>query len=142
MTRERNEIIIEGSDDGEVWKAYEFRWKPGDPYRRPLFCTPHMPRLDWQMWFCVFGRADQNRWFIPLLKRLLAGEPTVLGLMDKNPFPDHPPRYISATVYNYRYAPVNAKGAWWNRSNAEAYFPAVTLDEMRQAFPEYDVDIR
>ena len=25
MTRERNEIIIEGSDDGEVWKAYEFK---------------------------------------------------------------------------------------------------------------------
>ena len=101
-----------------------------------------MPRLDWQMWFGVFGGADQNRWFIPLLKRLLAGEPTVLGLMDKNPFPDHPPRYIRATSIQLPLRPGERQGRWWNRSNAEAYFPAVTLDEMRQAFPEYDVDIR
>jgi hypothetical protein len=140
MTRERNEIIIEGSDDGEIWKPYEFKYKPGDPFRMPRFCTPHMPRLDWQMWFGVFGRADQNRWFIPLLKRLLAGEPHVLALLDKNPFPNHPPKYIRAIEYNYRFAPVSAEGRWWNRSNAEGYFPAVTLQEMRQESPEPGVD--
>jgi hypothetical protein len=33
--RERNEIIFEGSEDGVVWRAYEFPFKPGDPMRRP-----------------------------------------------------------------------------------------------------------
>ncbi|HSV14530.1 MAG TPA: lipase maturation factor family protein, partial [Tepidisphaeraceae bacterium] len=37
MTTERPEIIIEGSDDGVLWKAYAFKWKPGDVTRRPAF---------------------------------------------------------------------------------------------------------
>jgi hypothetical protein len=64
----------------------------------------------------------------------------VLALLDKNPFPNHPPKYIRAIEYNYRFAPVSAEGRWWNRSNAEGYFPAVTLQEMRQEFPEPGVD--
>lgn len=56
MTTSRPEIIIEGSNDGELWKPYEFKYKPGDPNRRPGFVAPHQPRLDWQMWFAALGR--------------------------------------------------------------------------------------
>jgi hypothetical protein len=35
MTKQRYEIIVEGSDDGEHWKIYEFKYKPGDVNRRP-----------------------------------------------------------------------------------------------------------
>ncbi|MBA3542898.1 MAG: lipase maturation factor family protein, partial [Chthoniobacterales bacterium] len=45
MTKERPEIIIEGSADGLEWKAYEFKWKPGALDRRPAFVEPHQPRL-------------------------------------------------------------------------------------------------
>lgn len=51
MTTTRPEIIIEGSEDGKSWLPYEFKWKPGNPNRLPSFAGPHMPRLDWQMWF-------------------------------------------------------------------------------------------
>ena len=51
MTTSRPEIIIEGSMNGESWQTYEFKWKPGDPHRPTAFAGPHMPRLDWQMWF-------------------------------------------------------------------------------------------
>ena len=51
MTATRPEIIIEGSLDGKNWRAYEFRWKPTDPNQSPRFAGPHMPRIDWQMWF-------------------------------------------------------------------------------------------
>src|SRR5207302_10692786 len=44
MTDQRDEVIIEGSRDGIDWQPYEFKWKPGDPNRRPSFATPHMPR--------------------------------------------------------------------------------------------------
>src|ERR1043165_1362206 len=53
MTTKRPEIIVEGSDDGMTWIPYAFRWKPGDVRRRPEFTGPHMPRLDWQMWFAA-----------------------------------------------------------------------------------------
>ena len=51
MTTTRPEIIIEGSLDGKKWRAYEFRWKQTDPSQSPRFAGPHMPRIDWQMWF-------------------------------------------------------------------------------------------
>ena len=57
MTKQRPEIIIEGSDDAIEWKAYEFKWKPGALDRMPGFVEPHQPRLDWQMWFAASGRC-------------------------------------------------------------------------------------
>ena len=51
MTTTRPEIIIEGSLDGNNWRPYEFRWKPTDPTQLPKFAGPHMPRIDWRMWF-------------------------------------------------------------------------------------------
>ena len=82
MTTERPEIIVEGSEDGETWKPYTFRWKPGDLARRPRFTTPHMPRLDWQMWFAALaGDCRSQGWFLAFERRLLEGSPEVLGLL-------------------------------------------------------------
>src|ERR1041384_7795182 len=61
MTTEREEIVIEGSDDGEAWETYQFKYKPGDPNRRPGFVEPHQPRLDWQMWFAALSRFEACR---------------------------------------------------------------------------------
>ena len=51
MTKARPEIIVEGSVEGEDWKLYDFKWKPDHVDDSPGFAGPHMPRLDWQMWF-------------------------------------------------------------------------------------------
>ena len=75
MTTERPEIVVEGSKDGEDWQAYEFKWKPGDPGRAPGFVAPHMPRLDWQMWFAALRSYRGAPWFEQLLVRLLQGSP-------------------------------------------------------------------
>ncbi|PYL14986.1 MAG: hypothetical protein DME30_12255, partial [Verrucomicrobia bacterium] len=37
MTKDRREIVIEGSADGIDWQPYEFKWKPGDVMRAALF---------------------------------------------------------------------------------------------------------
>lgn len=55
MTTSRVEIVIEGSNDGEHWQAYEFKYKPGDLRRAPPWVEPFQPRLDWQMWFAALG---------------------------------------------------------------------------------------
>src|SRR5439155_12227992 len=47
MTKSRPEIVVEGSNNGVVWKEYEFKYKPGDLQRRPMFVEPHPPRLEW-----------------------------------------------------------------------------------------------
>ena len=98
MTTERPEIVVEGSEDGVEWRAYEFRWKPGDVARRPRFVAPHQPRLDWQMWFAALGGYEQNPWVRNLLARLLEGSRPVEGLLSRHPFPEHPQRYVRAVL--------------------------------------------
>ena len=130
MTTQRNEIVIEGSDDGETWKPYEFPYKPGDLARRPPWVAPHQPRLDWQMWFASLGSYRQNQWFINLMIRLLEGSPEVLRLLEKNPFADHPPRNLRASFYQYHFttwAERRATGHWWKRTEIGEYLPAIAL---------------
>jgi predicted DCC family thiol-disulfide oxidoreductase YuxK len=60
MTTERNEIVIEGSNDGVGWREYEFSYKPGDVRRPPRWNIPHQPRLDWQMWFAALDDPQET----------------------------------------------------------------------------------
>ena len=95
MTTRRPEIVVEGSDDGESWRPYRFRWKPCELDRRPRFTPFHLPRLDWQMWFAALGGDCRSQpWFLRFERRLLEGSPPVLALLRENPFPDRPPRYV------------------------------------------------
>ena len=122
MTTTRNEIVVEGSDDGVHWREYEFRYKPGDLNRRPPWNIPHQPRLDWQMWFAALDNAERSPWLSRFLERLLENEPSVTALLKKNPFPDKPPTYLRAELYQYTYAGKGA-GRWWDRRLVGLYFP-------------------
>jgi hypothetical protein len=130
MTETRPEIVIEASADGTDWKPYEFRWKPGDLSQPPRFCTPHQPRLDWQMWFEALrleqvhnatGTIDPRHmspWFQSFLLQLLKGAPKVVGLLQDHPFPDAPPKFSRIAHYQYRFtdaAEGRMTGNWWHR---------------------------
>jgi len=129
MTTHRNEIVIEGSDDGVTWREYEFRDKPGDVARAPGWNIPHQPRLDWQMWFAALDDPQRLPWFWNFMTRLLQNEPTVTALLEKNPFADKPPAYVRAAFYEYIFSDSaeKAKGIWWKRRLLGLYFPAVHL---------------
>ena len=129
MTTERNEIIIEGSDDGVEWREYGFPYKPGDVARRPPWNIPHQPRLDWQMWFAALDDPRRVDWFPHFLERLLQNEPTVTALLAGNPFAEKAPRYIRAQFYSYTFSSAEEmrKGFWWQRRSMGLYFPVVQL---------------
>ena len=134
MTTSRLEIIIEGSEDGVTWRPYEFKYKPGDVKRRPGFVEPHQPRLDWQMWFAALGTYQQNPWLVNFCVRLLQGSAPVLGLLERNPFPHAPPRYIRALAYDYRFTDFATRrktGAWWRRQEMGVYLPALSLKDVK-----------
>ena len=117
MTTERPEIVIEGTADGVTWTEYPFRWKAGDLARAPGFVQPHMPRLDWQMWFAALDPQRQAHWLFALVDRLLENDPAALGLLDGNPFPGEPPRLVRLALYRYRFTtPDEGAGRdWWTR---------------------------
>src|ERR1017187_6880489 len=134
MTTARPAIIIEGSNDGQTWSADEFKYKPGAPTRRPAFVAPHQPRLDWQLWFEALNvtrpRYEPSSWFMSFCEKLLQGQPEVLALLKTNPFPNAPPRYLRATVYDYHFtnfATRRETGAWWHRELIGPYCPVLSL---------------
>jgi hypothetical protein len=131
MTKDRKEIVIEGSADGIDWLPYEFKWKPGDVTRAPGWCAPHQPRLDWQMWFAALGSPRENLWFYNLEICLLEGKTDVRRLFARNPFPQKPPRYVRATFYRYRFTTIDEHrqtGAWWKRQELGEYLPTISLE--------------
>jgi lipase maturation factor 1 len=134
MTKDRKEIVIEGSTDGIDWKPYEFKWKPGDVMRAPGWCQPHQPRLDWQMWFAALGSYRQNPWFVQTVIALLHGKEEVVELFERNPFPETPPRLIRATFYRYQFTTTDEHrqtGAWWKRQEIGEYLPSVSLEDVQ-----------
>jgi hypothetical protein len=127
MTTERPEILVEGSADGTSWKPYRFRWKPGELKERPWFSTPHMPRLDWQLWFAALaGDCRSQPWFVRFERKLLQGTPEVLALLGENPFPNRPPRFVRARLERYTFTRWGSRN-WWDRQDLGLYCPPLEL---------------
>jgi len=127
MTTTRPEVVIEGSDDGEAWAPYVFRWKPGPLGRAPSFVQPHMPRLDWQMWFdglyiermLETGQRGFDAVTPSLLESLRRGSAEVLALLESDPFAGRPPRYVRWLLYQYRFTDAAERERtrdWWKRT--------------------------
>jgi hypothetical protein len=126
--RERFEVIVEGSDDGATWKAYELPCKPGDPMRRPCWISPWHLRLDWQIWFAAQQSLDDQPWLVHLVWKLLRGDPAVKGLLATDPFPDAPPGRIRVDRYVYTFTEPGEAG-WWTRRRVGSVIRPVTRDD-------------
>jgi hypothetical protein len=58
----------------------------------------------------------------------MEGKPEVLALLDKNPFPDAPPTFLRAGLYEYKFtdwAERRATGNWWKREYKRPYCPVL-----------------
>jgi hypothetical protein len=129
MTKDRPEIIIEGSRNGRDWLRSEFEYKPGEEQKTPRVVAPHMPRLDWQMWFAALGHHTHNPWLYNFMARLMEGSPDVVALLDNNPFGSEPPAYMRAVLYQYTFASREEKegrNVWWRRELKGLYCPIVS----------------
>ncbi|MGP0075544.1 MAG: lipase maturation factor family protein [Bryobacteraceae bacterium] len=134
MTTTRPEIIVQGSNDGATWLDYQFRFKAGDLREPPHWVAPYQPRLDWQMWFAALADYRAAPWFTNFMVRLLQGSPDVVGLLGKNPFPNAPPKYVRAELFDYsftNFATRRATGDWWARQPRGLYFPEISLEDLR-----------
>jgi predicted DCC family thiol-disulfide oxidoreductase YuxK/uncharacterized membrane protein YphA (DoxX/SURF4 family) len=126
MTTTRPEIQVEGRVD-EDWTALPFRYKPGDTARAPRFFAPHMPRLDWQMWFAALqaerlvGRPEVaaswleqgDPWLARLVVAVLRENREVLALLGPSPFGKTPPREVRLVLWQYHFTDHGPD--WWRR---------------------------
>ena len=128
MTRGRYEIEFQGSEDGQTWAPYPFRYKPQDVAEPPKIYAPYQPRFDWNLWFASLGSWRDDA-IVPNTEiRLLANEPAVLALFAGNPFPRQPPREIRAVLWQYWFTSLEQKrsqGYWWRRQLLGLYAPTI-----------------
>jgi hypothetical protein len=128
MTRGRYEIEFQGTQDGQHWVTYPFRYKPQDPGKAPGIYAPYQPRFDWNLWFASLGEWRSN----PIVPRteecLLTGSADVLALFAGNPFPGQPPRQVRAVIWEYWFSTPeekHAQGVWWTRQLLGLYAPTL-----------------
>ncbi|QBS41900.1 lipase maturation factor family protein [Nocardia sp. CS682] len=139
--RTRPEVVFEGTSDSDVteqtrWQEYEFKAKPGDVRRRPRQFAPYHLRLDWLMWFAALSPFYARPWLLPFAERLLTNDRATLRLLRHNPFPDAPPKYVRARLYEYRFTTrqeLLRDRAWWHRTLIGEYLPPVTSAKTKSA---------
>jgi lipase maturation factor 1 len=129
MTPHRYEIEFQGSDDGERWVAYPFRYKPQQLNEHPRIYAPYQPRFDWNLWFASLGSWQEY----PIVPRteelLLVNDDAVLTLFAGNPFHNTPPRFVRAVLWQYWFSTLEQKrteGVWWQRQLVGYYGPILT----------------
>jgi hypothetical protein len=100
---------------------------------RPRIYAPYQPRFDWNLWFASLGAWQENS-IVPSTEiALLRGDKDVLGLFGGNPFPNSPPKYVKAVLWQYWFSTEDEKreqGIWWTRKLLGTYAPTL------QSLPE------
>jgi hypothetical protein len=128
MTRGRYEIEFQGSDDGENWKPYRFRYKPQELDQAPRIYAPYQPRFDWNLWFASLESWRGSPIVPNTVIRLLSNDKDVLQLFADNPFPQTPPRKIRTLLWQYWFTSMEEKrktGNWWRRQLVGRYAPTL-----------------
>jgi len=130
MTVERPEITIESSADGVTWQPYRFPYKMDQGDSSLPFFMPHMPRLDWQMWFAALEyreRGQPSGWMMPLLSRLQEESPPVRGLLHDKQTGSDKPRFFRLRLDLLKFTSPEERRATGNVWKAES-LPSYTIE--------------
>jgi hypothetical protein len=128
MTRGRFEIEFQGSNDGQNWVAYPFRYKPQALNRPPGIYAPYQPRFDWNLWFASLGSWRNYPIVASTEVKLLSNDSDVFALFAGNPFKQEPPHQIRAVLWQYWFTTMSEKqetGMWWRRQLVGLYAPTL-----------------
>lgn len=126
------QIDFEGSNDGgRTWRTYRLRHLPQMAESRPEFIAPYFPRFDHTL-HAVSLKAPGPSIVAPTAAHLLALNPRVLALFERDPFTDRPPTVIRMRRYRSTFtdaATLGRTGRYWTKEYASDYQPALFIDE-------------
>lgn len=134
--RSRQELIIKGTRSRTPsrttdWRAYDFKAKPGPVDETPPWLSPYHHRLDWQIWFAAMTSPRRQPWMLNLVWKLLNNDPETLSLMEENPFPQEPPRYIKIDRYRYEFTESWSESEVWSRTFNDNWLGPVSRKNRR-----------
>ncbi|KRX09495.1 hypothetical protein PPERSA_12238 [Pseudocohnilembus persalinus] len=99
----REELVFEGSINGQDWLEYEFQYKPTYLQNYPSFAMPFQPRLDWQLWFSAMRPELGEPYLVILMQKILKNSESVQSLFKVNPFEHENPQFIRIKKYLYKF---------------------------------------
>jgi hypothetical protein len=132
MTTERPIPALEVRwGDGE-WTELTWAWQTSDVHAGPAQVAPHMPRLDWMLWFAGLSDCRDHQWARNLLRRVVAGSAPVGDLIGDLRLAGTPPDQARFTLYRWTFtasgSPEAAAGQWWTRTAVSQYCATVTRE--------------
>ncbi len=129
MTTSRPLPALEGRwGEQGAWQPLPWRYQTSAPERGPTQVAPHMPRLDWAVWFAgLAGRCERARWLLTLEARVLQGSRDVIELLDAPLLDGAPPDAVRIVLRDWAFTPPGSPG-WWVGSEAEPFCPPLTRE--------------
>jgi len=131
MTRERPELLLEVSTDGQNWQVWPNLWKPWNAEVGPRWAHVHMPRLDWQLWFAALRPPSRRpAWVDSFLARVLEHRDPVLGLLGPSPIPGGRPMAARIRVEEFGFAAPTWRdqtGEIWTHEPLGMYTPEMGI---------------
>ena len=103
MTKRRYELILQTSADGRQWHDVEWKAKPSSLSAFPPVLGPHIPMLDWRVWFLANEHARglaPPDWYDRLMRAVLTGNRRVLALLGEV---RGEVRWVRTLVFDYRF---------------------------------------
>jgi hypothetical protein len=125
MTRTRPIPVLEARWGDGAWTELTWRWQTSDPEAAPGVVAPHMPRLDWQLWFAGLSDCAHQPWAPALLRRVVEGSQPVAALIGDLRLAGSPPDEARLVLYEYQFSDPGSGEAWWTREAKGVYCPAV-----------------
>lgn len=124
-------IEFEGSNDGGVtWHAYEYHYQPQRVDRICPFIAPWYPRFEATLQIEATHSTPSPLYGL-VATHLLQGDPAVIALFARNPFPDRPPALIRMPAYRLTFTDAGtrrATRAFWHKELVGEYLPMMSLD--------------
>lgn len=152
-------MCVEGSEDGENWKRYEYRYYISAPTTKPRFIAPFHPRFDHAVFYeslaiaglsatlghnTPYSAFSSTTVYTKLMTKLLLGGKAAQGVsyfFRKNPFPnfDTPPKYVRMVACHYLPASVQhtkKTGEYWHETVVCVHHQPMSLDLLLEAQPD------
>ena len=134
------QVDFEGSNDaGKTWRTYEFRTVPQQVDAMPPFVAPRFARFDTAMEIQSSRVGDKTSVMPLIAAHLLAGNPEIVGLFARDPFPDRQPTVVRMRRYALWFTDAETlrrTGHYWRKEDLGDYLPAmhVTPEGAIEAF--------
>ncbi len=130
MTRHRYEIEFQGSNDGQTWTAYPFRFKPQIRWKGRRIYAPYQPAVRLESVVCVAGWMDaETLWFRGLRSYCWKMIVICSNYFEVIRLAKHQPKYVRAVLWQYWFSTPEqkrAQGVWWTREFRRQYTPVLT----------------